>query len=170
MSGGDLFAAAEAILAVAAERHAWLADLDLVGIGWATVELDRAAREAEEGLPGAWVAGQPDRLLGASTRLRPTGRDGVTLILLEPDTEGRLAASLARFGEGVAAVYLAGDRGGDARNDVGSAYLGRPEPGPLGPGRLVSGAPAWGPHLIVLDPMVGSSPGSPALAVDDLVE
>lgn len=170
MSAEDLFAAAEAIRAAAAKRHAWLADLALVGIGWATVELDRAAREVGGGLPGAWVTGPPDRLLGASTRLRPTGRDGVTLVLLEPDTEGRLAASLARFGEGVAAVYLAAERRAGHDGAGGPADLSRPEPGPLGLGRLVSGAPAWGPNVIVLVGIAESSPGSPALAVGDLVE
>lgn len=158
MSAEDLFAAAEAIRAAATKRHAWLADRALVGIGWATVELDRAAREVGGGLPGAWVTGPPDRLLGASTRLRSTGRDGVTLVLLEPDTEGRLAASLARFGEGVAAVYLAAER--RAGHNVGGAVeLSRPEPGPLGLGRLVSGAPAWGPNVIVLVGIAESSPG-----------
>jgi hypothetical protein len=51
-------------------------------------------------------------------------------VVLEPDTEGRLAASLARFGEGVAVIYL-----GD---------------GPPGPGTLVRGGLPWGPHVILL--------------------
>ena len=44
-----------------------------------------------------------DTLLGA----RATASDDPRIVLLEPSTEGRLAATLARHGEGPAALYLA---------------------------------------------------------------
>jgi hypothetical protein len=136
----------------------------IVGIGWATVELERAADELGKALDlaaDAWTPADRDQLLGASALLGPPlGPDagGPRLVLLEPDTEGRLAASLARHGEGVAAVYVVdspvrlleserdaagGSPGGPARSSVA--------PGPLGPARLLLGGPIWGPHVIVLD-------------------
>src|SRR6476646_3562137 len=96
----DLVAAGEAIRAGVAERDPWLAELPVGGIGWATVELDRAAHE----LPacGPFETAPRDATLGASARrLRPGGAAGNpdrargALLLLEPDTEGLLAASLA---------------------------------------------------------------------------
>ena len=140
-----LVAAAEAIRAGVAARDPWLGELPIVGIGWATVELDRAARE----LAGiATFSGAPrDATLGGTARRAAGDRTRTTLILLEPDTEGLLAAALVRFGEGVAAVYL----GPLDRADVDDTpRLGPSRPGPLGPARLVSGRPAWGPHALVL--------------------
>ena len=60
---------------------------------------------------GQIVVRERDALLGASVwRREPSPGSGArpALFVLEPDTEGRLAAVLARFGEGVAAAYLAG--------------------------------------------------------------
>jgi hypothetical protein len=80
---------------------------DLVGVGWATVELDRAVPEFA---PVQFGAAMPDGSLGARARV---GRVGAgSLVLLEPSTEGRLAAALARFGEGVTAIYVAAAAGG----------------------------------------------------------
>lgn len=103
-----------------------------LALGWATVDLDRAAA----GWPGiAWIAASRDSLVGASAlvgelALAGSPADGTgttaatpsadaradtmhsamgaapTIVLLEPDTEGRLAAALARHGEGPAAVYI----------------------------------------------------------------
>ena len=142
----ELAAAAEAIRADASERDPWLAGLPIVGIGWATVELDRAARELS-GI-GTFEATHRDANLGASVRrARLADRSLPALLLLEPDKEGILAASLARFGEGVAAAYL----GPLDRADVDDTpRLGPPQPGPLGPARLVIGRARWGPHVLVL--------------------
>lgn len=162
---------AEAIRASVAARAAFLADASLAGVGWATVELERAARELDPA--GTWIQSPRDALLGATAwrHLEPEPKveppverpdepadapgatvagDQPVLLLLEPDTEGRLAASLVRFGEGVAAIYL---RAGSA---PGPTPLGAPGDGPLGPGRIVLGGPAWGPHVIVLDERTGS--------------
>src|SRR6267142_1080428 len=92
-----LVAAAEAIRADAAARDPWLLDLPVVGVGWATVELERAARE----LAGiATFSPAPrDAALGATARRSPLGdRPRPAVVLLEPDMEGLLAAALARFG------------------------------------------------------------------------
>ncbi|HYN70247.1 MAG TPA: hypothetical protein VEX41_08555 [Candidatus Eisenbacteria bacterium] len=142
--------------------------LRIIGVGWATVELDRAATQlaASLGLPaGAWMPAPRDGLLGATARLGPPlTPGGPRLVLLEPDTEGRLAASLARLGEGVAAVYVteqgsarAARRGAAVDRDPPvRGSLRRLEPGPIGPARLVLGGPAWGPHVLV----VGRDPHS----------
>lgn len=141
------------------------APLVLAGVGWATVELDRAEAELgpwlgdADGLPGDGAAGSvPDSHephLGAIARIRPGGGlPGERFVLLEPATEGRLAASLARDGEGPCALYL--------RPTVGLAAwaagarergvsLGARRPGPLGQSRLVLGGPVGGPHLLLVD-------------------
>jgi len=143
----DLVGAGEAARQEAAQHHPWLASAGLAGVGWATVDWERAADElrAGLGLPDIeWPAATRDPFLGAVARRMVRGRDPEpAIVLLEPDTEGRLAASLARFGEGVAVVYLVAVDG-----PVGATS--RPEVGPLGPGRLLLGRPAWGPHVILL--------------------
>lgn len=148
-----LLAAAAEIRVGAATREPELAELPLAGIGWATVELDRATAEIAETFTEAgiadpgWLPAARDDLLGATARVTG-GHDGLpAIVLLEPDTEGRLAATLARFGEGVAAVYLqpTGDRA------IDSARLGRAGAGPLGQSRLVLFGPTWGPHVLVAD-------------------
>lgn len=133
MIAARLRAAAEGIRAGAVERDLRLDGLLLTGIGWATVERERAERELD---PAAdWVELERDPALGARRWLRAAAggeRDDPVLVILEPDTEGRLAASLARFGEAVAVVYL----GDDA----------------VTRGRLLRGGPAWGPHVVVFEP------------------
>ena len=121
--------------------------------GWATVELDRAERELvlSRGWPAA-VSAAADLPLGATTLIAssPDGRE--TLVLLEPFTEGRLAASLARHGEAFLVEYLVVGRPLDdavrAARDEGLAVSALSS-GPFGPERLVGGSPASGPHLIL---------------------
>lgn len=143
----ELLREAEGILEAAAAREPLLAGARIVGIGWATVELDRAASELAAVGGGGWLPAGRDELLGAAARratARAGGADGgPDVVLLEPDTEGRLAASLVRFDEGVAAVYV---RTGGPLGGAG------PEGGgPLGRGRLAASPSRWGPHVIVLD-------------------
>jgi hypothetical protein len=153
-----LVAAAEGIRAQATERDARVRSAELAAIGWATVELERAARElgTELGIdPGAWVPAARDALLGARAWSASAPADaGPTIVLLEPDTEGRLAATLVRFAEGVAAVYLRDEVAGAsapafASPDVRTSALGQSA---LGPARVVPGGPAWGPHVLLLEP------------------
>ena len=86
----------------------------LAGVGWATVELDRAEAELAEWLAGDAPDPAADALepvLGARcASAAADGLPGAELVLLEPTTEGRLAASLARDGEGPCALYAAAGR------------------------------------------------------------
>jgi hypothetical protein len=130
--------------------------MTILGRGWATVELDRAAEE----LAGALVPGttfEPAAAsvhLGASCRIgrlaTPTDEDGRWLVLLEPSTEGRLALTLARHGEGWCASWLDADPadGVDRTTE---------RDGPLGPDRLLLDGPPSGPHrLVVSTATIGS--------------
>lgn len=124
---------------------------DLVAVGWATVDRERfladLAAASTEGLAR-------DPHLGAfAIRHRASG-PGPQVLILEPDTEGRLAASLARSGEGPAALYFSADGGLDAFV-AGSRHrrvqVSSIRPGPLGPSVVLLGGPMWGPHLLVVD-------------------
>jgi hypothetical protein len=120
-------AAAVAILADAASRDQTLLGARIRSIGWATVDLERAERELGEAL-GVVLDSSPaprDAELGARLRVARPFDEGPSLALMEPDTEGRLAAILARHGEGVALVIVdAGDR--SRRLTVTSGPGGRP--------------------------------------------
>ncbi len=112
-----------------------------VGRGWATVELDRAEAEvrAAAGVDLRFVAAERSRLLGARCR-RASTPDGGWVVLLEPDTEARLAAFLAWHGEGWAVTWEAG-----ASKRPGT-------PGPLGPELLAGDQPVRGPFRLILAP------------------
>jgi hypothetical protein len=99
-----------------------------------------------------------DPLLGATVRLvRPT--DGDPIAILEPNTEGRLAAALARSGEGPAGQYIvaAGGLGGVVpRAAAAGVSLSREEAGPFGRSVLVLDGLPGGPHLVLVDPPAGT--------------
>lgn len=121
-----------------------------IAVGWATVELDRAARDlAALMLPEAGlVDGPASVILGAMTRVGrtrlPDGRE-IWLAILEPDTEGRLAATLARAGEGWAATWT------PASAERTRARVSAPRPGPFGIERLILGGPLGGPHRLLVE-------------------
>ncbi len=118
---------------------------DIAAIGWATVELDRAETSLAADFQTTFEPADRDTLLGATVR-RSTGKEP-RILLLEPDTEGRLAGALARHGEGPLALYLRGASG--AQKEPPNTRLGS---GPFGPERLVlDGSPA-GPFLILVEP------------------
>jgi hypothetical protein len=133
------------------------APLVLRAVAWATVELDRAEREL-----GEWLTGEPadpddDRdepLLGARARLRSTdGIPGDTLAFLEPVTEGWLARSLARDGEGPCGLFVwptAGLDGWVAAARTRGVRLGTLVDGPFGASVLVLDGDVAGPHLILV--------------------
>jgi hypothetical protein len=137
--------------------------LVLAGVGWATVDLDRAEGELAEWLAGETPAPATDAeepILGARARLRAAdGLPGAELALLEPTTEGRVAASLARDGEGPCALYIGPADGLDpwavAAKDrgVGTSPI---RDGPFGRSVLVLGGPAAGPHLLIVDRPAGT--------------
>ena len=128
--------------------------VEVVAVMWATVDLDRVV--AEMGLPAEALP--DDELLGAAVRLvRPPGLDSIAL--LEPTTEGRLAATLAKSGEGPAGHYVRAAGGVSrviARAMAAGIGMKRANEGPFGPSALVLGGPAAGPHLIIVD----RSPGT----------
>jgi hypothetical protein len=140
----DVVAAATRIRNAAARRNAALAGppvAELVAVGLATVDLERLS----DRLGGAWLPAVGDPLLGATTRrlaVGPGPGGDVAVLLLEPDMEGPLAAALARFGEGLAAVYVRPARPAGGRFEA---------TGPFGPARLVPGS-VWGPHVVALEP------------------
>ena len=122
--------------------------------GWATVELDRAVQELTASPASPTTRDLPDdTLLGACCRLVSLGPGERELLLLEPSTEGRVAASLARFGEGPVALYVivpSHQFGEMIRASVGAGLVFSAEAdGPFGRQRLVAGGPRWGAHLCV---------------------
>ncbi len=116
------------------------AALPLVAVGWATVETERTL----DGLAtlGPLAVGEPteETCLGAFARV--VTLPGCAVVILEPSTEGRLAAALARRAEGIAALYLAGDPGPGARTTA----LGLPHDRP------------WGPFTILVAPADPAAP------------
>ena len=124
----------------------------LVVDGWATVELDRAEEEVAAALAGLGepeVSTVPDaRVLGARCRLLRFG-EARSVLLLEPSLEGRLAAALARHGEGLLARYLLADAGAPERARRAGFSLSSEGRGPFGRERLVIAGPRSGPFLLV---------------------
>jgi hypothetical protein len=106
----------------------------LVAVGVGAIDLERAVSD----FGGPVRPGAPDRLLGAATSIAID----VPVVFLEPTTEGRLAASLARFGPSAVALYVG--TGGPLPASPGAAT-----DGPFGRCGLLGGTPIWGPHLIV---------------------
>jgi hypothetical protein len=76
------------------------------------------------------------------------------MALLEPSTESRLAASLARLGEGPAVVWLARDAGAGASTD--DAITSAPGAGPFGRERLLLDGERDGRPVLVLDDAPGT--------------
>jgi hypothetical protein len=118
----------------------------LAAIGWATVELDRAEASLAAELATTFEPTSRDALLGATVR-RSTNR-APEIVLLEPDTEGRLAGALARHSEGPIALYLRVP----GLDEIPAQLETRPGTGPFGPARLVLNGPPAGPFLILVDP------------------
>src|SRR3954469_19761822 len=104
MAAEALIEAAEVIRDSAAQANPWLSSARIAAVGWATVEWERAATElsrlfgpssaGDAGPAVAWTRSARESLLGAAAWVAADGatRDP-TIVILEPDTEGRLAAS-----------------------------------------------------------------------------
>ena len=130
--------------------------IEVIALGWGTVDLERAAGDLRRTLgPDLAVTPTEDAILEPHLGARghtigTVGADGTRLVVLEPSTEGRLAYSLARSDEGPIAAWLAVRPGVTipARTATSSERLG-----PFGPERLLLGGPLHGPHhLVVLRP------------------
>jgi len=129
--------------------------VEIAAIGWATVDAERTAGGADlQPRPRDPHLGATASILVGSPRL--DAATGVpTVVLLEPDTEGRLAAMLARSGEGPAVLYL--EVGADGlelarkairrRGGSSSVVLD----GPFGRSTLLLGGPHSGPHLVLVE-------------------
>jgi len=144
-------------------RVARLAASDVIGsgtyqarphaIGWATVELDRAASELARDLgirAEAFVEAADSAALGARCRVVVGALPGsLSLVILEPATEGRLAATLARLGEGPTVTWYR------TEIDVDWGVSGA-RAGPFGSERLVAGDPIHGPHRLLIGPATGT--------------
>jgi hypothetical protein len=129
-----------------------------IAIGWATVDLHRAAAElaAELGISvAAFLPAADSVVLGARCSVAyavlPRGQP---LAILEPRTEGRLAGRLARVGEGPAATW---SRAVGTR--LGRRQAAAAQPGPFGSERLLSGGPAQGPYTLLIEDEPGTIHG-----------
>jgi hypothetical protein len=120
-----------------------------LALGWATVELERAAAELAGVLgfsPAAFLPASDSIVLGARCLVAyGVLPDGGPLAILEPRTEGRLAGSLARRGEGPAATWTRPADPGLGRRH-GPAY-----PGPFGPERLLPDSPTHGLFALLIE-------------------
>ena len=92
-------------------------------------------------------------MLGARVVL-VTDDDGTLIAVAEPSTEGRLAAVLARQGEGPAGRYVVAPVGIAALRPLAAAAgvtLSAPVDGPFGPSVLVATGPIGAPILVLVD-------------------
>jgi hypothetical protein len=143
--------------------------LETIGRGWATVDLDRAEQELRGRIAHRHITPAPDDdLLAARCRI-VAAIDGPLIVLLEPSTEGPLAATLARYGEGLIVEYLAPmGRDADVVGRAASAGIGlsAAADGPLGRSRLVLAGGRWGPHLILVEHRDRGAPEPPAATIE----
>jgi hypothetical protein len=129
------------------------------------VELQRD----EEPFAARSVTPAPDDTLLGARCLVVVPVEGPLIVLLEPSTEGLLAASLARYGEGPAVAYLAPvPRDADvvARAAPVGVRLSPVSDGPLGPSRLVLAGRRWRPHLILVEQRDRGAPQPPAATIE----
>jgi hypothetical protein len=148
VNGDDPRSRLLAAISDGAERHP---NARRVAVGWATVEMERGVLELAAALsidPGQFRPAAESLLLGARTRLASSAlADGVHVVLLEPSTEGRLAAALARHDEGPLAIWTTTGPGGGH-----GLVLSAEREGPLGPERVVVDGPAHGPYRLLIGP------------------
>ena len=124
---------------------------------WATVDIERTL--ADRGVGASELGNDP--FLGARVVAAAGADDDPPIAIAEPSTEGRLAATLARHGEGLVGRYVAVADGlaqAIARAAGRGIAVTRIEPGPFGPSMLVLLGPVTGPHLILCEPAVPSTP------------
>jgi hypothetical protein len=157
MNGAGTFDLDEATARLAAMTPAGRLGLPVIGLAWATVDTDRAVAELTRALRDAapFEPGVAEALLGGSSLLGRAMAGRVRLVILEPSTESRLAATLARHDEGPAGLWvrLSG------RALPADLALSDPADGPFGRERLVLGAPIGGPHLLVVEEPAGTIDG-----------
>jgi hypothetical protein len=144
MTGRAAFDLNAAVAHVAAATAADRLALPVIGLGWATVDRERAAGDLALALPdlAPFEPAAPEQILGADCLLgRPAP---IRLAILEPITEWRLAATLARQDEGPAVLWVTGE-------PPARVTLSTPSDGPFGRERLVLGGRLGGSHLLVVE-------------------
>lgn len=157
MNEAHLAGRLQAWLDVAVQEAAIRAiDATAIAVGWATVDLERAVADVAPALglvPEAFVPAASTSALGARCLVRADGLGaGLALALLEPETEGRLAATLARHDEGPAVVWFAVTDPEVVGETLGASGvpLGDAAPGPFGPERILGGAFTAVPHRLIV--------------------
>jgi hypothetical protein len=126
-------------------------DLRLVATGSGTVDFERAEAETRAAMDVLRISpGNDDDVLGARCHI-VTIEHGDTVVLLEPSTEGRLAAALAKFGEGHVVDYMAGNPDTVRAAAAAGVVLSAVARGPFGPERLVLGGARWGPFVVIVE-------------------
>jgi hypothetical protein len=106
-------------------------DWPIVAFIWRTVDVDRTVEAM--GLTAEPI--DDDEILGArGVLVRPP--DGAPVAVLEPATEGRLAAALARDDEGESGFYCAPDGGLDDVRRAGLTVIAE-DAGPFGRSALI---------------------------------
>jgi hypothetical protein len=130
-------------------------DRRVLAVIWATVDRDRLLAES------GWSVAETlpdDPFLGASVAVVQSAT-GDAIAVVEPRTEGRLAATLARHGEGPVGEYVEApvplDAIGPAAISAG-LVVGRPAAGPFGRSVIVLSSPISGPHLVLVERSTGT--------------
>ena len=127
-----------------------------LALGWATVDSERVAADLAAELdtvPAAFLPAADSVHLGARCHVAyGVLPGGMPLAIIEPRTEGRLAAFLARHGEGPAATW---SQTAEAAHGRQGASL---RPGPFGFERLVPGGPPHGPFSLLIEGEPGTIP------------
>lgn len=132
-----------ALLAIGGLLTFGLAGARPLAIGWATVDFDRAVAELAAAFGLTVEHFEPSsrsETLGCACRVAPgVLSGGASLAILEPDTEGRLAASLARLNEGPTVIWVGLDKPAAAAKTLETAglVLAAEQGGPFGPERLI---------------------------------
>ena len=137
----------DAIHRLSAEMGADRLGLPVIALGWATVDTERGTAELAE--YGPFEPAADESILGARSVVGPPGPGDFRVAIVEPNTEGRLAATLARHDEGPAVLWVAGTPGADL-------LLSTAAHGPFGSERLVLGGRLGGRHLIVVEAPAGT--------------
>lgn len=139
------------------------ADARVLATIWATVDLERALGE-RSALAGEGIGPSETEEPHLGARVVIVGAplpEGVPVAVAEPTTEGRLAATLARHGEGQVGRYVAVrsplDEIARRAAAIGVA-VSRPLDGPFGRSVLVLHGPVTGPHLIIVETPAVPSP------------
>lgn len=146
---------AELLAALRGRGMAVPAGRRIVAVGWATVERERTALELA---PLVFRPAPDDAALGAFA-WRARLSDDIALVLLEPSREGPLAAALARYAEGPAALWVEGPAPGSGATPASRSALG-------GRASLARPERPWGPFVLYHQAVASETTIRPATEAD----